>query len=75
MARLLARVDLGLEGLQRVVGVLLGDRVGGLLGLGLDGLDLGFPNERSALRLATAVLAETSDEWETGRLYLSMEST
>jgi len=32
-----------------------------------------FPNEASALRLVTAVLAETSDEWETGRLYLSME--
>ena len=32
-----------------------------------------FPNEASALRLATAVLAETSDEWETGRLYLSMD--
>ena len=34
-----------------------------------------FPNEASALRLVTAVLAETSDEWETGRIYLSMEST
>lgn len=34
-----------------------------------------FPNEASALRLITAVLAETSDDWETGRLYLSMEST
>lgn len=33
-----------------------------------------FPNEASALRLVTAVLAETSDEWETGRLYLSMDS-
>ena len=34
-----------------------------------------FPNEASALRFATAALAETSDEWETGRLYPSMEST
>ena len=33
-----------------------------------------FPNEASVLRLVTAVLAETSDEWETGRLYLSMDS-
>ncbi len=33
-----------------------------------------FPNEASALRLVSAVLAETSDEWETGRLYLSMDS-
>ena len=34
-----------------------------------------FPNEASTLRLATAVLTETSDEWETGRPYLPMEST
>ncbi len=33
-----------------------------------------FPNEASALRLVSVVLAETSDEWETGRLYLSMQS-
>ena len=33
-----------------------------------------FPNEASLLRLVTAVLAEQSDEWESGRLYLSMES-
>jgi hypothetical protein len=32
------------------------------------------PNEASALRLVTAVLAETSDDWETGRTYLSMDS-
>jgi putative transposase len=32
-----------------------------------------FPNEASALRLVTAVLAEISEEWETGRLYLTME--
>ena len=32
-----------------------------------------FPNEASALRLASSVLAETSEEWETGRIYLSME--
>ena len=34
-----------------------------------------FPNEQSALRLVTAILAETSDEWETGRLYLTMDPT
>jgi len=32
-----------------------------------------FPNEASILRLASAVLAETSDDWETGRIYLCME--
>lgn len=32
-----------------------------------------FPNEASLLRLVTALLAETSDEWETGKIYLNME--
>jgi transposase-like protein len=32
-----------------------------------------FPNEASLLRLVTALLAEWSDEWETGKTYLSME--
>jgi putative transposase len=32
-----------------------------------------FPNEASLLRLVTALLAEWSDEWETGKLYLNME--
>lgn len=32
-----------------------------------------FPNEASALRIVSAILAETSDEWEAGRIYLSME--
>ena len=32
-----------------------------------------FPNEGSCLRLATAVLMEISEEWETGRIYLSFE--
>ncbi len=31
-----------------------------------------FPNEASLLRLVSAILAETSEEWETGRRYLSM---
>ncbi len=31
-----------------------------------------FPNEASVLRLVTAVLMETSEEWETGRAYLSL---
>lgn len=34
-----------------------------------------FPNEASALRLVSAILAETSDDWESGRIYLSMESS
>ena len=32
-----------------------------------------FPNEQSLLRLITALLVETSDEWETGTLYLNMK--
>ena len=32
-----------------------------------------FPNEKSLLRLITALLVETSDEWETGTLYLNMK--
>lgn len=31
-----------------------------------------FPNEASALRLVSAVLMEQSEEWETGRVYLTM---
>jgi len=30
-----------------------------------------FPNENSVLRLVTAVLMETSEEWETGKTYLN----
>jgi transposase-like protein len=33
-----------------------------------------FPNEPSLLRLVSAVLAEISDEWETGRIYLTIEN-
>jgi transposase-like protein len=33
-----------------------------------------FPNEKSLLRLITALLCETSDEWETGKIYLNMEN-
>jgi transposase-like protein len=32
-----------------------------------------FPNEASLLRLVSAVLAEISEEWETGRIYLTMD--
>lgn len=32
-----------------------------------------FPNEASLLRLVSALLAEYSDEWETGKVYLNME--
>lgn len=32
-----------------------------------------FPNEASCLRLVTAVLAETSEEWVTNKTYLNME--
>lgn len=33
-----------------------------------------FPNEASCLRLITALAMETSDEWEAGKLYLSLNS-
>jgi putative transposase len=33
-----------------------------------------FPNEASLLRLVTALLAETSQDWETGKIYLNMKS-
>ena len=32
-----------------------------------------FPNEASCLRLVTAVLMEISEEWETNRIYLSID--
>ena len=32
-----------------------------------------FPNEASLLRLVTAILAEVSEEWETGRIYLQVD--
>jgi transposase-like protein len=32
-----------------------------------------FPNEASALRLVSAVVMEISEEWETGKVYLSMD--
>lgn len=32
-----------------------------------------FPNEPSLLRLVSALLAEFSDEWETGKVSLNME--
>jgi len=33
-----------------------------------------FPNEASLLRLVSALLAETSDDWESGKIYLNMET-
>jgi transposase-like protein len=33
-----------------------------------------FPNEQSLLRLVSAVLIETSEDWETGKIYLSTEA-
>lgn len=33
-----------------------------------------FPNEAACLRLVSAILMETSDEWEGGRLYLNLEA-
>ena len=32
-----------------------------------------FPNEASCLRLVTAILMEISDDWETGRVYLTFD--
>jgi transposase-like protein len=33
-----------------------------------------FPSEAACLRLVSAILMETSDEWEVGRLYLNLEA-
>jgi transposase-like protein len=33
-----------------------------------------FPNEAALLRLASALLVEISEEWETGKVYLNLES-
>ena len=33
-----------------------------------------FPHEQSLLRLVTAILQETSEDWETNKIYLSMET-
>lgn len=33
-----------------------------------------FPNEASCLRLVSAILMEVSDDWESGRVYLTVES-
>jgi transposase-like protein len=33
-----------------------------------------FPNEPSLLRLVSALLSETSDDWETGKIYLNMDN-
>ena len=32
-----------------------------------------FPNEASCLRLVSAVLMEISDEWQTGKAYLTFD--
>ena len=32
-----------------------------------------FPNEASALRLVSAILMEISEDWSTGRVYLSLK--
>jgi len=33
-----------------------------------------FPNEPALLRLITALLCESCDDWETGKIYLNMEN-
>ncbi len=32
-----------------------------------------FPNEESCLRLVSALLMEISEEWETGKVYLTID--
>jgi putative transposase len=32
-----------------------------------------FPNEAACLRLVSAILMEISEEWETGKVYLTMD--
>jgi putative transposase len=33
-----------------------------------------FPNEESLLRLVSAITMEISDDWETGKVYLTLTS-
>jgi len=33
-----------------------------------------FPNEASLLRLVSAVAIEIAEDWETGRIYLNMDT-
>ena len=33
-----------------------------------------FPNAASCLRLVSAILMELSEDWETGRIYLNLDS-
>lgn len=33
-----------------------------------------FPNEASLLRLVSAILTETNDDWISGKIYLNMKS-
>ena len=33
-----------------------------------------FPNEASLLRLVSASLMEISEDWETGKIYLNMQT-
>jgi putative transposase len=33
-----------------------------------------FPNEASLLRLTSALLREIDEDWETGKIYLNMQS-
>lgn len=33
-----------------------------------------FPNEKSIIRLVTALLMETSEQWENGKVYLTMDT-
>ena len=33
-----------------------------------------FPNQSACLRLVSAILMEISEDWETGRIYLNMDS-
>lgn len=32
-----------------------------------------FPNDAALLRLASAILVEQGEEWETGRMYLTLD--
>ena len=34
-----------------------------------------FPNEKSLLRLVSAILMEISEEWETGRVYITVRKS
>ena len=70
--------DAGFDGFAEAFRILLNESMkaerSAALGAGLHERSSAnlFPNEESLLRLVTAVVMEISDDWESGRIYLTM---